>query len=209
MNHPFRVSRLRFAAVLILCVVIAGCAVREPRPEGAWAEERLAFFESRSEWAVSGRAALRDGRRGGQLSFAWEAEGEHHTIDLKTVTGGKRWRLRFGPGYAELEGSDVGFMIDERPEPLVEAAVGWPIPVSQLKDWIRGLVSDQSERVSFAGDGTIESLSGESWGLVYRRYDSFDGVLMPVLLEAESDPYRVRLAMRDWNWPASEDEKSL
>lgn len=209
MNGRACYSGLRTAAVMMLCVAIAGCAVREPRPEGAWAEERLAFFETRSEWAVSGRAALRDGRRGGQLSFAWEAEGEHHTIDLKTVTGGKRWRLRFGPGYAELEGSEVGHMIDTRPEPLVEAAVGWPIPVSQLKDWIRGLVSDPKEQVNFARDGTIESLSGESWALVYRRYDTFDGVLMPVLLEAESDPYRVRLVMREWNWPAGEDEKSL
>ncbi|MFW5926830.1 MAG: lipoprotein insertase outer membrane protein LolB [Wenzhouxiangella sp.] len=202
-------GRLRLAGIVALCAVMAGCAVREPRPEGAWVEERQAFFEDRRQWSVSGRAALREGRRGGQLSFTWRADGDHHTVDLSTVTGGKRWRLEFEPGYAELEGSEVGHMVDARPEPLVEAAVGWPIPVSRLADWIRGLVSERGERVIYDRDGTVDRLIGEVWTLDYRRYADYDGVLMPVLLEAESDPYRVRLAMRDWNWPASDGEKSL
>lgn len=199
----------RLLLVAAACLLVVACAVRETRPQGAWLEERRALFADHPNWVVSGRAALRDGRRGGQLSFTWQARGDRHIIDLRTVTGGKRWRLEFEPGRAELVGSEVGRLVGSEPEPLVEQAVGWPIPVSRLSDWIRALVSDAEEHVVYADDGTIKGLNGEDWLLEYRRFETVDEVLMPTLLEARSDSYRVRLVMRDWDWAVGAEKKPL
>lgn len=187
-----------------LVLVISACAVREHRPAGSWMEEREYWFQAHPVWSVSGRAAIRDGRRGGQLAFDWQAVGERHRIHLRTVTGGRQWVLEFEPGYAELEGTDVGRIVGPDPNELVEAAVGWQVPVVELSDWIRGLVGTAPARVEYARDGTLKQVSMAAWQLTYHRFDELDGQLMPVSLEAESPPYRVRLVLRAWEWQRSE-----
>ncbi len=194
-------SGARFLLLLCLVIVVSACAVREPRPEGAWLEEREAWFEMYSLWEVSGRIALSDGERGGQLSFDWKAQGDQHDVRLRTLAGGKQWRLLFNPHGAVLEGSDVGLMRGPNPDALVAEAVGWPIPVTRLAWWLRGLSSPAGERVVFASDGTMETIAEPPWTLEYQRFTQpGQGPLMPVRMQADSPPYQVRLVMRNWRW---------
>lgn len=196
-------------AFLVL-VLAAGCATREPRPEGAWLDEREALFAAHPAWSVNGRVALSDGRRGGSLAFDWSADGQVHEVRLKTMTGGRQWHLRFGPAQAALEGSDVGLLCGPDPEPLVEAAVGWPIPVSELAWWIRGIVPPGSDSaIRFAADGTLASASSPPWEIAFERFDDGTGELLPARIEARSADYRVRLVLRGWNLESQSESNSL
>lgn len=188
----------RIVVLIAACLLLAACATREPRPAGAWLEEREAWFEQHPDWNISGRVGLHDGERGGSLGFSWEAEGEEHRIHLRTAAGGRQWRLRFAPGWAVLEGSDVGRLTGPSPDPLVEAAVGWPIPVRALSWWIRGLMPPGGGELRFAEDGTLAGATGPAWTLEYQRFDEVAGRLLPTRLEARSDEYRVRIAIGDW-----------
>lgn len=188
--------------LLGLCLVLAGCAVRDPRPEGAWLAERDAWFQAHPNWEVSGRIALSDGERGGQLAFDWRAEGEQHEVQLRTVATGKRWRLLFNQWGAVLEGSDIGLLRGPDPDVLVAEAVGWPIPVRELVFWLRGLDGAAAEQIDFAADGTVAIISAPPWRLEYQRFDQPQrGPLMPSRIQASSPPHQVRIVMRDWRWP--------
>lgn len=188
--------------VLSLVSVLVACAVREPRPEGVWLAERDAWFQDHPNWGVSGRIALSDGERGGQLAFDWWAEGEQHEVRLRTIASGKRWRLLFNERGALLEGSDIGLLRGPDPDLLVAEVVGWPIPVSDLVFWLRGLDGPQAEQVSFAVDGTVAMISAPPWLLEYQRFaQPSRGPLMPSRIEASSPPHQVRVVMRDWRWP--------
>ena len=197
---------MRPGAVLILAcgmllLMLGGCAVREQRPEGAWLEEREAWFALYPSWQVSGRLALSDGEQGGQLSFDWRAEGDQHDLRLRTAAGGRQWRLLFNPHGAVLEGSDVGLVRGPDPDALVAEVVGWPIPVLRLAYWLRGLHSGLEEQVGYAEDGTMARIAGEEWVLDYLRFTQMpDGPLMPQRVHAESPPYQVRMLLRGWRW---------
>jgi len=193
-------TSIRIALLAVLSLIVSACAVREQRPAGSWMDERQAWFAVHPVWSVTGRAAIRDGERGGQVAFDWQASGDSHRVHLRTVTGGRQWVLEFEPGFAELEGTDVGRIVGPEPNALVEAAVGWAIPVVELSDWIRGLVAETHGEVEFASDGTVRRVSLDPWELSYHRFDEVDGQLMPARLEAESPPYRVRLVLRSWEW---------
>lgn len=179
-------------------LLLTACAPREVRPPGDWLHEREQLFAAYPAWTVAGRIALSDGERGGTLSFDWQADGEHHRVGLRTTAGGKQWRLEFGPEYALLEGSDVDQLIGTLPEPLVEAAVGWPIPVTLMSDWIRGLPAPPDAALAFNTDGTLAGLRHDTWELQYQRYREQLGILLPQRMEAASGPYRVRVAVGTW-----------
>jgi outer membrane lipoprotein LolB len=185
--------------VLGLAILLSGCASREIRDQGAWLSEREDLFASQPVWAVSGRVALSDGDRGGSLSFSWQAEDGRHEIALRTLAGGRQWRLVFDSTGAVLEGSDVDRLTGPDPDPLVEAAVGWPIPVRDLAWWIRGLVPpERTTSTRFAEDGTLARAEAPPWELEFQRYSDYATTVLPSRLEARSPPFRVRMVLRDW-----------
>lgn len=198
------VAAARAGALCLVCLLLAACATREQRPAGAWLEEREAWFDAHPVWSISGRVGLHDGRRGGSLGFTWRAEGDEHRIQLRSSAGGKQWRLHFSPGGAVLRGSDVGRLTGARPDPLVEEAIGWPIPVRALSWWIRGLLPPEGGEVRFAGDGTLAGVADASWTLEYSRFDQVQGRLLPTRLKARSDRYTVRIAIADWEFGGPE-----
>ncbi len=191
---------VRVMLVAGLALVLAACAPREQRPEGAWMAEREALFEAYNAWSVSGRVSLSDGERGGQLAFDWRTDGDWHEVRLRTVMGGRQWRLRFAPGEARLVGSEVGELTGAHPDPLVEQAVGWPIPVADLAWWIRGLAPPHANgEMRFDDDGTLASARRAPWTLDFQRFEQGEHALLPTRLQADSPPYRVRLVLRNWS----------
>lgn len=183
----------------LMAVFLAACAAREHRPAGAWLSEREALFAAHPVWSVSGRMGLSDGVRGGSLAFDWQANGDVHELSLRTVAGGRQWRLAFGPDGAILEGSGIDRMWAPDPDPLVEAAVGWPVPVRDMAWWIRGLPPPAADAgMFFAADGSLARVESTPWTMEYQRFDSTGQALMPSRLQAESGRYRVRVVLRDW-----------
>lgn len=192
----------RACAVGAALLIVAGCAVREPRPEGEWLSERAAWFAERTHWSVQGRLGLSDGNRGGTLSMRWRADGDYHEVVLRTVAGGRQWRLEMGPAGARLTGTDIGPLVGPDPDPLVERAVGWPIPVRWMSRWLRGLPAPAGAATEYADDGALAGLAWREWTLDYQRWRAHDdsGILLPARVEARNPPYRVRAVLSGWRF---------
>lgn len=188
-------TALRCAGVgLLLLVLLSACATPIRTTDTVAERDREQWFAEYDRWAVSGRLGLSDGERGGQLSFRWQAEAGIHEVDISTVTGGRRWQLRYGLGMAELEGSDFERRMASDPDQLVSEAVGWPVPVQALAYWIRDLTPPMG-------------LNGadDHWQLSIQRYTDTDaGLLLPSRLQADQPPYRVRIALRNWQLPVTD-----
>ncbi len=196
----------RWGVSALVLLLAAGCATREPRPEGEWLAERQAWFAGHPGWSVSGRLGLSDGDRGGTLSMRWRAEGERHEVLLRTVAGGRQWRLDMEPGHAVLTGSDIGTLVGPDPDALVEQAVGWPIPVRWMSRWLRGLPAPAGATARYAEDGALAGLEWQEWSLAFQRWRELDGsgVLLPARVEARNPPYRVRAALSGWRFDPPE-----
>ena len=196
--------RAWLAAVLV--VFVAGCATRDPRPEGAWLEERGAWLAERPRWSVRGRLGLSDGERGGSLAFDWSADGDRHRVHLRTLAGGQQWRLEFDPDEARLTGTDLETLTGPDADRLVLEATGWPIPVRWMTGWLLGLPAPDRARLRFAEDGTLAALAVDDWSLEFQRFSIPPGysVLMPARIEARRPPYRIRAALTGWSFRSQE-----
>lgn len=188
--------------IVVALLLLSGCATRDPRPDGEWLVERQAWFQGHPVWSVDGRLGLSDGDRGGTLSMRWRVDGDRYEVLLRTVAGGRQWRLEVGPGQAMLTGSEIGVLTGPDPDVLVERAVGWPIPVRWMSRWLRGLPAPDGAEARYAEDGTLAGLSWREWSLDFRRWRALDGsgVLLPAAVEARSPPYRIRAALSGWRF---------
>ena len=202
--------RTALTALALSALLLAGCSTRETREQGAWLAARSAWLEANDRWSVSGRLGLSDGERGGNLAFEWDAYGDRHRVQLRTLAGGQQWRLEFGPEGARLTGTDLEPIAGPDADRLVREATGWPIPVRWMSRWLVGMPAPDDAVLDFAPDGTLAALTVDDWALDFRRFSVPPGysVLMPARIEARYPPYRIRAALTGWSFRNDESPAS-
>ncbi|WP_124078307.1 outer membrane lipoprotein LolB [Pigmentiphaga humi] len=160
------------AAAMLALALLSACAVPVPIPVPAGADENRSLSRV-------GRFALRVEEVGGkqnavQGSFAWRDDGSHLVLDLASPLGATLARVEAGPGRAVLRESNGKETLARNPDELVGIALGSDIPVSGLRDWLRGRVAEQPAAEVAERDEQGRPLAFEQagWRVSARQYDA-------------------------------------
>lgn len=172
------------------CVaVLAGCAT--PRLPGVGGE-------GDGSLSRTGRFAVRvdeaDGRQQAvQGGFAWRDDGRRLTLDLANPLGSTLARVEVADGAATLRRSDGSVEQAPDADSLVEQALGSPIPVSGLRDWMRGrLAAAPAAEPSRDAQGRPAAFVQGGWAVRLSRYDAAG----PLLLSMERQEAGRRISVR-------------
>ena len=176
-----RVPRLRDAAMLLrwalmamLAAVLAACTTPKPI-EGASAD---AFSRiGRFALTVNEESGKQNAVQGG---FSWSDDGRRYVLDLTNPLGSTEARVEGRPGAASLTKSDGTRLVADNPDALAEEALGSSVPVSGLRDWLRGKLAAQPEAAEVARDelGRPTAFEQGGWRARLSRYDALGPQLL-------------------------------
>lgn len=186
-------------ALLLLSVLLSACGwnVQPDAEDGAWVSERQRIFAEVGKWRVHGRLGISNGQEGGSAGFVIHDTSDGQLRLNLSATGG-RWRLLADAEGAELEGSKVPLSRAREPEPLVQDALGWYLPVTLMRDWLRGIPAPAGAQLSFSENGALSALDHADWHIEYQRFREVDGVWLPQKVVARSGPYKVSVVVLGW-----------
>lgn len=182
-------------------VLLAACApvpVRKPADEAALAaqaarEGRLADVH---QWTLEGHLAVSDGHDGGSGSLRWMQDGERYDFELRAPITGKSFRLSGGPDGALLEGIDGGPLHGPDAEALMRKALGWEVPLNDLRAWVLGLRAPGASAELRFGEHDLPSLlTQDGWTVDYRAWDQAHQPPLPRKVFASRPPYKVKLSI--------------
>lgn len=191
------------AGLLVLIVLLAACAGRQPRVDRGVAEsalgERESLLQQQPDFGLSGRIGLSNGKEGGSGQFVWEQRGARFDFTLTVTITGDRYRLHGGPGRVTLVDAKGVSHHGLDAEALLAERTGWRVPVQQLGYWIRAMRAP-GDRASaeFGHDGLLRSLRQKQWQIEYRGWSRDHEPQLPVRLQATRGAHRVRVVVRDW-----------
>jgi outer membrane lipoprotein LolB len=191
-----RVLSLGAAAGLLL-VACAPVPVRRPADEAALAaqaarERQLAGID---RWTLEGHLAVSDGHDGGSGSLRWTQDGDRYDFELRAPITGKSFRLSGGPGGALLEGIEGGPLRGADAEALMRKALGWEVPLQDLRAWVLGLRAAGSPAQLQFGEQQLPSLlAQDGWTVDYRAWDQAHEPPLPQKVFASRPPYKVKLS---------------
>lgn len=158
-------------------------------------------------WNINGRIAVQTSDTGGQADFSWQ---QQNATDYNI-----RLQAPLGAGTTWIEGDAAGVVIrTSRGESLADSDVdrllqqinGWPLPVSGLYYWVRGIPSPTSRhRVTKWHDNAMpEVIEQDGWRIEFRSHNKVDGLMLPRKLfisrlnEDDGQQVDVRLIIRQW-----------
>jgi outer membrane lipoprotein LolB len=162
-------------------------------------EQALAHAD---HWTLEGRLGVSDGRTGGSGSFSWTQNGDRYEFVLRgPAISGMNFRLTGGPDDALLEGVDGGPLRGPDAEVLMHKAMGWEVPLRDLRAWVLGLRADSGPaELSYGADRLPAVLQQDGWVVDYREWDGARRPPLPKKVYAEKLPYKVRLSIESWQF---------
>lgn len=192
---------------LTLILMLTGCAPlwqSKPAgdPEQLWQQRQMQQADLNA-WAFKGRTAIVQGREGWNAGIHWQERGQQFQIKLSGP---------FSQGGVTLDGNaeTVTLTLDDgeavsaaTPEQLLAEAMGWLLPVSALRDWVRGVPYSKLpvDSKQLDAQGRLTKLEQAGWQIEFLRYMPFKGTSMPEKVFMKHPEMSIRLIVSDWSIP--------
>jgi len=182
-------AMLRFAVAGVL-IMLAGCATApQPIAGAGGAFARTGRFAISVSYAEGRQEAVQGG-------FAWLDDGVTYRLDLTNPLGSTEARVDGRPGTAVLTRANGSHLEAVDPDALVEDALGSPVPVGGLRDWLRGKVgSAESSGLRRDVQGRPETFEQDGWQASLSRYDTLGPRLLVLRREEPLRSISVRLVV--------------
>src|SRR5690554_3593949 len=195
---------MRLFFVITVAMLMSACSpVWQAKPlqsaEVLW-EARQTSLKQLDNWSFRGRTVIRQDKEGWNVGVTWQQTQADFAIRL------------FGPfsqGAVELKGdsqlvtmtfADGDSYSAATPEQLLAEVMGWLLPVSALRDWVRGLPHESIEidEKKLDEKGRLIQLSQAGWQVEFVEYVPLDGNEVPAKLFIEHPQLSIRLVMNGW-----------
>lgn len=197
---------LRLVAIA-LPLLLAACVPPAVRVKGDAGLLDAQFARERTlaradHWELQGRLGVSNGKDGGSGSFSWTQNGEQYEFVLRgPAISGMNFRLSGGPDGALLEGVEHGPLRGPDAEALMHRALGWEVPLRDLRAWVLGLRADSGPaELSFGENRLPALLQQDGWTVDYREWDEARQPPLPTKVFAGKPPFKVKLSIESWQF---------
>lgn len=198
----------RIITVALLVIVMTACVPIWQTKPNALSPESL--FELRSKalvqldrWEIEGRTVITQGKEGWNVGLRWQENEGLYQIKLAGP---------FSQGGATLSGDETTVVLTMNdgkqysaatPEILITDVMGWDLPISALRDWVRGLpYSGQKIALTeYDEQGRLIHLVQQDWDIEFLRYIPFENYSMPGKIFIKHPELSLRLIIVDWDRP--------
>jgi outer membrane lipoprotein LolB len=170
-------------------LLLAACAT----PHKIIGPGNEAAFDRTGRFAVS--VNYHDGRQDAvQGGFAWHDTGRELILDLANPLGSTLARVQVQPGLSVMTRSNGDIERAASPGALVAQVLGSPVPVSGLRDWLRGQTGQEPvSGLHKDATGNIETFDQAGWRVALSRYDSLGPRLLKLGRDEADRDISVRL----------------
>lgn len=198
---------MKYWLLIGLILALGACSTLPVPPgtdgatEALWQQRQQALAALQS-WNLNGRIAVLSAQQGWHAGVRWLEQDGEYQINLDAP---------LGQGAAEISGNDAGAVLRTgdgefsaaSAEDLLEQRLGWRLPVSGLRYWVRGLPDTRAPVESQALDaaGRLTRLQQAGWDIEFKRYASAGPLELPdkIFLTHAGSALEIRLVIERWS----------
>jgi outer membrane lipoprotein LolB len=105
-------------------------------------------------------------------SFNWKQSKDRSNITILSPLGQILANIDIKPGHATLTQSGQVPRSATNVDALAEQALGWPLPVSGLRNWLQGFAVDANNKAFVATSTNTRVLTSDGWDIQYMSWEA-------------------------------------
>lgn len=194
---------LRVLAVLLVTTISACSTQKAQPPEPATPAASTQSAAALQRWEVKGKLGVRSAKENGSANLTWQQASGNYRIHLSGPLGAGATVISGSPGGVSLQrGSEPAVFAADAGQ-LTEQVMGWPLPVTEMFYWARGLPAPGAVSAKQAdAQGLLQSLTQSGWQLTFSGYQSVGPYKLPTRIKAATrqitGPVNVTLVIKEW-----------
>lgn len=164
------------ATLLALSLLVAGCAGFAPAPPAPAESGVIRAYQQTID--IAGRMSVRYTQNGREEalhgSFDWRQRPGYTELTLSTPLGQTLAKIEIAPTGSTLTQAGQPPLAAENADALAAQALGWPLPVSGLRDWLQGHVAARGGKrvIATQQDENADIVTADGWRIRYAAWDS-------------------------------------
>ncbi len=202
-------KRIVIIVGLLSIALLSGCERQGPGPFASKAFvvqsplARQAELAKIKYWRMNGSFSIQqEGHHAEMASFIWWQSDRSYRISMLSALDLYRVDIYRMNGVVKLWKNGTLVLTAKSPEDLLEEAVGWSLPISDLRYWMTGMPSPQKHGtlyVRYDQDGHLSDLKQDGWTL---HFDSYKRQLnapdFPKRITLTRPGITVKIVVKDW-----------
>lgn len=185
----------------LLCLLpllwLAACSTLPPpapMPEGGPSAPLL------QHWSIQGKLGVRQQQRADSATLNWQQHEQAYQIRLSGPLGQGALTLNGTPQRVEMLGAgDDAPLVARTPEALMQAQLGWSLPLSQAHYWVQGRPAPEFPFSALPGKTGFNQLG---WQIEILQLGQFNyagtPVSLPTRLRLQYGDLRITLLIAQW-----------
>ncbi len=151
-------------------------------------------------WEFTGRIGVRDANESQNSSIRWRQNNDDYVINLWGALNAGATEITGTPGEVVLIQEGEIPLSAASAEDLVYQQLGYELPVTQLRYWVKGIPAPNSQgQTSFNEENHLIALSQDGWEIQYMAYTNYDTESLPTRIRIEKPPLRLDFVRLNWN----------
>lgn len=167
--------------------------------------DTVAHQQQISTWKIQGRLGVQTEGRGGSLDLFWNQKGDSYHIRLIAPMGQGTILIRGNAQGVSIKTAD-GEQYAEDADALLASSLGIKMPLTGLRDWLRGLPMKSKAIVKQSWDkhGQLHKLVQDGWNVEIYHYKKVGEYQLPhkfFLTRDDRPELAIRLKIKRWILP--------
>lgn len=188
-------------AALLLLTACHGTGARHIAavPDDWQARQRA--LTALQNWNLQARIRVRNSGEVHIGKINWLQADNHYVLDIAPPVGGSSHRLTAGPAGVSWQGPGGHALRAEDTGALMQAELGWSVPLSGARYWVVGLPDPNlpTDAIGFDPAGRLRMFTQAGWEVRIEHYLQVDALELPTRLElTHKDGLELRLAIHQW-----------
>lgn len=190
---------MKILALLPLLLIMAACSSTPRLPPPDTDEQQ--FIYRMQNWSMDGRISITQTDRTDTARVNWDQQQADYRIDLTAGPFNQTVAIMTGrPGRVEIQvaGEDDRY-VARSPEALMQALLGWNLPVSHAVWWIRGIPDPTRPHQVVTNEASFR-FQQQGWDIDILRYQEITpGNRLPSRLRMVHNGLTVNLVIGRWD----------
>jgi len=156
-------------------------------------------------WRIDGSLSIEKvGKKPVIANFTWhQLNPRDYRIEISSPLGLYSASIYSQYGSVELWKNGVHVTTAKSPRKLMQKALGWWIPITQMRDWIKGMPAPVKKagyyQARYDKYGHLTFLKQQGWTIYYSIYRKDDyGMDFPLLITMRRPGFNIKIIIQHW-----------